>query len=71
MASGTIKTLVKDRGFGFIQQDGGAEDIFFHRSSLQEGVYDSLVVGQQVEFDVKADDRNPSRSLADNLRVSP
>jgi CspA family cold shock protein len=70
MASGTIKSLVKDRGFGFIQPDGGSADVFFHSSSLPDGAYDSLVVGQRVEFDVKPDDRNPGRSRADGLRVS-
>jgi CspA family cold shock protein len=70
MASGTIKSLVKDRGFGFIQVEGGSQDVFFHTSSLPDGAFDALVVGQRVEFDVKPDDRNPSRSRADNLRVS-
>ena len=33
MASGKIKKLVSDKGFGFIQTDG--EDVFFHRSSVE------------------------------------
>jgi CspA family cold shock protein len=69
MAKGTIKTLMKDRGFGFIQQEGGGEDVFFHSSSLPPGSYDSLQLGQSVEFDVESDPRNPSRSRAANLRV--
>jgi CspA family cold shock protein len=69
MATGTIKTLVKDRGFGFIQLDGSSDDVFFHSSSMPDGSYDSLVAGQRVEFDVEADPRNPSRSRAANIRV--
>ena len=70
MASGTIKGLVKDRGFGFIQPNEGSEDVFFHSSSLPDGTYDSLVEGQKVEFDVQADPHNASRSRAANMRVS-
>jgi cold shock protein len=69
MAKGTIKTLMKDRGFGFIQVEGGGEDVFFHSSSLPPGSYDSLQLGQSVEFDVEADPRNPNRSRAANIRV--
>lgn len=69
MATGTIKTLMKDRGFGFIQVAGGSEDVFFHTSSLPEGVFDSLQAGQNVEFDVEADPRNPRRTRAANVRL--
>ena len=40
MSSGTIKRLVRDRGFGFIRDDAGQE-WFFHRSSVQ-GSFDQL-----------------------------
>jgi CspA family cold shock protein len=70
MATGTIKSLVSDRGFGFIEPDGGSADVFFHSSSLAEGIYDSLRTGQKVEFEVQADPRNPSRSRAANMRVT-
>ena len=46
MSSGTIKRLVRDRGFGFIRDDGGQE-WFFHRSSVQ-GSFDQLNEGQRV-----------------------
>ena len=49
MPSGTIKRLVRDRGFGFIRDDGGQE-WFFHRSSVQ-GSFESLNEGQRVSFD--------------------
>ena len=69
MATGKIKTLVRDRGFGFIQPDGSSEDVFFHSTSVASGGFDSLSEGQQVEFDKEADPRNPSRSRAGNVRV--
>lgn len=51
MSKGTIKRLIKDRGFGFI---GGAENqnLFFHRSALQGVDFDSLKEGQEVEFEI-------------------
>ncbi len=50
MAKGTIKTLVTDRGFGFIQQESG-EELFFHRSDLVGVEFASLHGGQEVEFE--------------------
>ena len=38
MPQGTIKKLVKDRGFGFISMGSGQGDVFFHVSSVEEGV---------------------------------
>ena len=51
MAKGVIKTLITDRGFGFIQTAEGT-DLFFHRSELQGVEYDALRRGQEVEFDM-------------------
>jgi CspA family cold shock protein len=52
MASGTIKKLVTEKGFGFIQTgDGG--DIFFHHSTVQNSQFDQLTEGQQVEYSVE------------------
>ena len=52
MGKGTIRTLVSDRGFGFITKEQGG-DIFFHRSELQGIDYNSLREGQQVEFETR------------------
>jgi len=51
MAKGTIRRLIADRGFGFIQTPEGT-DLFFHRSELEEVDYNSLREGQQVEFEI-------------------
>ena len=52
MPSGTIKKLVSDKGFGFIQTGDGA-DLFFHHSSVEGGQFDQLAEGQQVEYTVE------------------
>ena len=57
MPSGTIKRLVRDRGFGFIRDDGGNE-WFFHRSSVQ-GNFDQLNEGQRVSFEEEPSAKGP------------
>jgi CspA family cold shock protein len=51
MPKGTIKRLILDRGFGFIQTTEGKE-IFFHRSELQDVQFADLREGQEVEFEM-------------------
>jgi len=72
MATGTIKTLQRDRGFGFITPSSGqagSGDIFFHSSAVENRLFDELVGGEQVSFEMEADPRNPSRSRAANVQV--
>jgi CspA family cold shock protein len=57
MPGGTIKRLVRDRGFGFIRDDGGQE-WFFHRSAV-EGNFDQLNEGQRVSFDEEPSAKGP------------
>ncbi|MHB8572994.1 MAG: cold-shock protein [Candidatus Dormibacteria bacterium] len=51
MATGTIKKIVADRGFGFIAADDGVE-YFFHRDGV-EGNFEVLAGGQKVSFEVE------------------
>ena len=61
MATGTIKKLVSDRGFGFIQQaDGG--DIFFHRTAVTGTSFDQLTEGQAVTYEKVMDPRRNKES---------
>jgi len=70
MSSGQITRLMKDRGFGFIKSETSSEEVFFHATSLNAVTFDELHEGENVEFDVEADPRNPSRSRAANVRRS-
>ena len=63
MPEGTIIKLISDRGFGFIQGDGG--EIFFHHSSLQETKFDALHEGQRVSY---SEGRGPKGPRAENVR---
>lgn len=49
---GTIKRLIKDKGFGFIA-DGEGQEYFFHSSSLaNRGAFDGLMEGDKVTFSI-------------------
>jgi len=55
MATGIVKKVVSDRGFGFITGEDG-KDYFFHRSALADSLdFDRLVGGERVEFETEQD----------------
>jgi cold shock protein len=59
VATGTIKKVVADRGFGFITADDG-KDYFFHRSGIEASLdFDRLVGGEQVEFEIEQSPKGP------------
>jgi len=59
MATGTIKKVVADRGFGFITAEDEKE-YFFHRSALDASLdFDRLVGGETVEFEIEASPKGP------------
>ena len=55
---GTIKRVIRDRGFGFIRSADGQE-VFFHRSSLQQMNFDGLKEGETVEFEMERGEKGP------------
>jgi cold shock protein len=58
--TGTIKKIVKDKGFGFITPDEGNDEVFFHRSRLAPKVYfEDLREGDEVEFQVRPGEKGP------------
>lgn len=64
---GTIKKIVRDKGFGFVVPDDGSDDVFFHRSRLApKVVFDDLREGDEVEFQVTRGEKGPQAS---NLKV--
>ena len=65
MASGNVKWFNEAKGFGFITQADGGEDVFVHYTAIQAQGFKTLAEGDSVEFDVT---RGPKGLQAANVR---
>jgi CspA family cold shock protein len=65
MAQGTVKWFNAEKGFGFIAQEGGGDDVFVHFSAIQMQGYKALEENQRVEFEVTQGPKGPQ---AENVR---
>ncbi|UXT49598.1 cold-shock protein [Agrobacterium tumefaciens] len=69
MNTGTVKWFNATKGFGFIQPDNGATDVFVHISAVERSGLNSLVDGQKVRYDI-AQDHKSGKNSADNLQAA-
>ena len=67
MAQGTVKWFNAEKGFGFIAQEDGGDDVFVHYSAIQSQGYKTLDENQKVEFDVTQGPKGPQ---AENVRAA-
>jgi len=59
MTTGTVKWFNAEKGFGFIEQEGGGPDVFAHYSNIAAQGFRELLEGQKVEFDVTQGQKGP------------
>jgi cold shock protein len=69
MNTGIVKWFNNQKGFGFIEPEGGGKDVFVHISAVERAGMSTLNEGQTVSFDVVAD-RRSGKSAAENLRAA-
>lgn len=68
MPTGTVKWYNPEKGFGFIERDGGEEDLFVHRSAVG---YQTLGEGDRVEFTVGMGPKGPAADSVTVLESNP
>ena len=69
MNNGTVKWFNSQKGYGFIQPEGGGKDVFVHISAVERAGLRELKEGQRVSFEVVVD-RKTGKSAAENLKTS-
>lgn len=69
MSTGTVKWFNEAKGFGFLTNDAGGDDVFVHFSAIVAEGFKTLPEGQKVSFEIEQDPRNPKKLRAANVRV--
>ena len=65
--TGTVKWFNAEKGYGFISNDAGGDDVFVHFSAIQGTGYRSLNEGQKVSYEVEQDPKNTGKLRAVNV----
>jgi cold shock protein len=66
MPKGTVKWFNSQKGYGFIQPQGGGKDVFVHISAVERAGLTGLAEGQAIEYEEVS---NRGKTSAENLRV--
>lgn len=66
MAKGKVKWFNAEKGYGFIEQEGG-KDVFVHFSAINTEGYKTLDEGQEVEFDIVTSERGPQAANVNRI----
>jgi CspA family cold shock protein len=63
MAVGTVKWFNAQKGYGFIQPDDGAKDVFVHISAVERANLGSLHEGQRLNYDIERGQQGKSSAV--------
>ena len=66
MSTGTVKWFNQSKGYGFISQDNGGDDVFVHFNAIQSSGFKTLSEGQSVTYEVE---QGPKGLQASNVVV--
>jgi CspA family cold shock protein len=66
LPEGTVKWFSNEKGYGFIEREGG-DDVFVHFSAITMEGYKSLTEGQRVQFEVV---QGPKGAQAANVQAA-
>ncbi len=64
MNTGTVKFYNGQKGFGFIQPDDGAKDVFVHATALERAGISSITEGDKVSFETEVDSRSGKTAVS-------
>ncbi|MDD3252085.1 MAG: cold-shock protein [Lachnospiraceae bacterium] len=70
MNNGTVKWFNAQKGYGFITNDDGGDDVFVHFSSIVSNGFKSLEEGQKVTFDTEKDPKDSRKLKAANVQIA-
>ena len=67
MNNGTVKWFNETKGFGFISNDEGGDDVFVHFSAIQTDGFKTLYEGQKVSYETEPDPKDAGKLRAVNV----
>lgn len=70
MSTGIVKWFNSQKGFGFITNDNGGDDVFVHFSAIISNGFKNLEEGQRVKFDMEADPKDKRKMKASNVTLA-
>ena len=69
MSNGTVKWFNAEKGYGFIADDDGGNDVIVHFSAIQADGFKTLNEGQKVTFSTEPDPKNSDKLRAVDVVV--
>jgi len=67
MPIGKVKWFNSQKGFGFIEPDGGGNDVFVHISAVERAGLSNLAEGQRISYDEQRDPKR-GKTSAENIK---